>query len=170
MLQSYKKKCTTFLKSHELDEIDEEKILFLIFGSDKERDESLIASSNRIQYIERLELLSNYFDSIKHKSNASSFADWFLDYKAKKIYDFFVEPNRKFTDKLNNYYTTNNVESFNKSIKVQIHKMKNNLTEIFNFLEELSNGQINKSKYVWCLDKDNTKSHHLIQSVSFYCD
>ncbi|RNA03367.1 hypothetical protein BpHYR1_004799 [Brachionus plicatilis] len=31
-------------------------------------------------------------------------------------------------------------------------------------------GENENGTILWCLDKDNTKSHHLMQSVSFYCD
>ena len=50
-----------------------------------------------------------------------------MENKAKKIFDYFIKPNRtKYEDKLNKYYTTNDIEGFNNSIKERISKKKNN--------------------------------------------
>lgn len=98
-----RKNIVKVLKEFELDECDQEKILFLIFGGQNERENSLIASKNKKQYIERLNLLTNYFETLKRRHNAKSFGDWFLEHKAKRIFDNFIIPNTKYHKKLKNY-------------------------------------------------------------------
>ncbi|CAF1100815.1 unnamed protein product [Brachionus calyciflorus] len=80
-----RKKIIRILSEFEIDDTDQEKILFLIFGSQNERNRSLIGSKSKKEYIERLDLFSNYFDSLGGNENAKSFLDWFLEHKAKNI-------------------------------------------------------------------------------------
>ncbi|RNA10902.1 Macrophage scavenger receptor types I and II [Brachionus plicatilis] len=109
------------LMDFENDDVDKEKILYLIFGSTSGGEKSLVASNN-----------------------------WFLEHKARKIYVFFMRPNLRYKDKLN--------RGINKSIKERIPKSKNNLTEIFSFFEEMTNGQINSSKLAMIQSGDHKVS------------
>ncbi|RNA09556.1 Mediator of RNA polymerase II transcription subunit 15 [Brachionus plicatilis] len=77
------------LMDFEIDDIDNEKILYLILGSTSEREKSLIASNSKIEYIEKLDLISKYFETI---------GSWNI--KPERFMIFL-------------YYTTNDKEGYN---------------------------------------------------------
>ena len=84
-----------------------------IFGSNGKREESLIGSENAQEFEERsnliLEKLTIY--ERKYKTKIKSLDEWFYEYMLKKIYNNHSKIKWTHDTNINNYYTTNDIES-----------------------------------------------------------
>ena len=98
------------------------EILFHIFGSECNCLDSLIGSRSHVQNKTRLDHLLEEWETIARKKNPNdnnTFAAYFEKHKARQIHESVIRPNLNFTPALDveNYFTTNDVESIKNAIK-----------------------------------------------------
>lgn len=128
------------------DEKNKTAVLDFIFGSPNERSLSLIGSKNENDYINRtnelVELIQNSNENFGDDLN-----NYLVKLKLSKIFNNFCKIKWKIkqSTNINDYYTTNDIESLNCKLKSLSEKRKMNLTQIFDFFESLATDQINQS-------------------------
>lgn len=125
-------------------EIHQPQILKSIFGSQDDRTGALINCKTKEEYEKMLEPLLLQWEKISTKSEASSFATYFLKYKKTQIYENVILPAQNYN--IDHFYTTNDVESMNKAIKaIKLNKTKYTFTNIHLFFEQIARAQTNNA-------------------------
>lgn len=89
---------------------EKEEYLELIFGNIKDRSSSLIASQTSEEYSERTNSLLEKLEKYKHPFRELTLDIWFLKYQVRKIYNSFTKIMWRHKSKVNDYYTTNDIE------------------------------------------------------------
>lgn len=135
------------LGQYKFDDDNKKVILDYIFGTHDDRSESLIGSQNEDEFIEKTnELIKMITDS---KENFSADLNKYLiKLKLKKIMNNFcrIKWTSDEKNKINDYYTTNDIEGLNNKLKSLSEHKKMNLSQIFDFFETISNEQINQCR------------------------
>lgn len=133
--------------------IQKEKLLLDIFGEKGSRLKSLICSKNPEEYNDRVKNLAIEWDNLKSKKNPKrSFKDYFFKNKYDKILETVIKPNMNnfnvlTEDQVEQYFTTNDVESKNHDIKSYKDKrtMKYTFSKMAHMFQEMIQGEQNQA-------------------------
>ncbi len=100
------------------DDKNKNLILDFIFGSQNDRSLSLVGSKNEEIFIERTNELIELIEST-NESLSDDLNSYLVKLKLNKIFNYFCKIKWKVQDKhnLNDYYTTNDIESLNNKLK-----------------------------------------------------
>jgi hypothetical protein len=108
-LNHLRKDISKKLNQYRVPEEKKSEIINLIFGSDKNRDTSLIGSKNTTEYEARMNYLLDECNH-KHPFLKHSFEEYIKDHKIKKIYNNFCKIKWRFESIVTDYITTNDIE------------------------------------------------------------
>lgn len=86
------------------------EILENIFGTNKNRDNSLIASVDADDFEKRIEEVMGILSETEHKYTKKDLDEWFEKNLFRKIYNHHLKIKWTHQTTINNYYTTNDIE------------------------------------------------------------
>lgn len=105
------------LKEFKVDEPEKQDILKRIFGQQNDRSDSLIGSKTKTEFEDRANELLEHLEKYNHPTKDRDFSKYFENNKLPKIYNNFLKIKWKFSTKLNDFYTTNDIEGINNKLK-----------------------------------------------------